>query len=161
MIVVKPQSLITEYITCFSGIPAATLDPVTMTLSDVQTRIFTRWASTSQAGTDMAYTRVARDHGCGGHNPEDDSCACIYLLKAEIKNRPRFGGFWADYEPIMARIAQSRVKWARTVIVYPGSPGAWDGTSATAPAMTVACANNAEVLDRVLGTPSRHELIFG
>ncbi|KAH8977723.1 hypothetical protein EDB92DRAFT_2108477 [Lactarius akahatsu] len=72
-----------------------------------------------------------------------------------------FGGFWADYEPIMARIAQSRIKWARTVIIYPGSPGAWHGTSATAPAVIVACANNAEVLDRLLGALSRHELILG
>ncbi|KAH8984874.1 hypothetical protein EDB86DRAFT_3084108 [Lactarius hatsudake] len=60
---------------------------------------------------------------------------------------PRFGWFWADDEPIMARIAQSRVKWARTDIVYTGSPGS---TLATTPAMTVACANNAEVLDRLL-----------
>ncbi|KAH8989798.1 hypothetical protein EDB86DRAFT_3195286 [Lactarius hatsudake] len=75
--------------------------------------------------------------------------ACIYLLKAEIKNRPRFGGFWADYEPIMARIAQSRAAPAP------------DGTSATAPAMTAACANNAEDLDRLLGAPSHHEFIFG
>ncbi|KAH9177999.1 hypothetical protein EDB89DRAFT_1296406 [Lactarius sanguifluus] len=36
MIVVKPPSPITDYLTCF---PAAALDPVTMTLSDVQTHL--------------------------------------------------------------------------------------------------------------------------
>ncbi|KAH9031827.1 hypothetical protein EDB84DRAFT_1578712 [Lactarius hengduanensis] len=59
------------------------------------------------------------------------------------------------------RIAQSRVKRARTVIVNSGSPGAWHGTSATASATTVACANDAEVFDRLLGAPGCHELIYG
>ncbi|KAH9037467.1 hypothetical protein EDB85DRAFT_1936257 [Lactarius pseudohatsudake] len=200
MIVVKPPSPITDYLTCFSGIPAAALDPVIMTLSDVQTHLHAlvnssiillgRLPESDLHGLQLSYLRCIgiailfyhprgrplkpgltrellgrniQDHGCGGHNPEEDSCAsaCIDLLKVEIENRPRFGGFWADYEPIIARIAQSRVKWARTVIFYLGSLGAWDGTSATAPAMTVACANNAEVLNRLLGAPSCHELVFG
>ncbi|KAH9010510.1 hypothetical protein EDB85DRAFT_2050136 [Lactarius pseudohatsudake] len=182
MIVVEPPSPITDYLTCSSGIPAAALDPVTMTLSNVQMHLhalinsstillgrllesdpynFRTYPGLAWLITREWLSRNIQYHGCGGHNPEEDACACVDLLKAEIKNRPRFGGFWADYEPIMARITQSRVQWARTVIVYPGSLGAWDGTSATAPAMTVACADNAEVLDRLLGPPSRHELIFG
>ncbi|KAH9013723.1 hypothetical protein EDB84DRAFT_882941 [Lactarius hengduanensis] len=101
-----------------------------------------------------------------GHNPEEDARACIDLVKAEIKNRLRFGGeFWTGHEPILARTARSHSRNRGlnegAVIVDSYSPSAWHGTSSTAPAMTVACANSAEVLDGLLGAPSCHELIFG
>ncbi|KAH9030453.1 hypothetical protein EDB84DRAFT_1439097 [Lactarius hengduanensis] len=163
MIVVKPPSPITDYLT---WIPAAALDPVIMTLSDVQTHLHAlvnscwavcsnqiymaynfrtyvasalRYSSTTQRGRPLkpGLTRESL-----GRNIQDHG---LWRAQSRRGLMCQFGGFWADYEPIMARIAQSRVKWARTVIVYPGSPGAWDGTSATAPAMTVACANNAEM----------------
>ncbi|KAH9061901.1 hypothetical protein EDB87DRAFT_385114 [Lactarius vividus] len=51
-----------------------------------------------------------QDHRCGGHNPEEDSCVCIDLLKADIKKWPRFGRFCVDHEWIIAHIVQSRVK---------------------------------------------------
>ena len=49
----------------------------------------------------------------------------------------------------------------RTAIVDHGNPGAWHGTSATAPATTVACANDAEVLEGLLGALDSHEFVFG
>ncbi|KAH9047736.1 hypothetical protein EDB84DRAFT_1459772 [Lactarius hengduanensis] len=41
-------------------------------------------------------------------------------------------------------------------IVDHGNPGAWHGTSMTVPATTVACANDAEVLDG-MGALDSHE----
>ena len=81
---------------------------------------------------------------------------------------PGYGEFRADFEPILARIARSHSRNrgsngapTRTAIVDHGNPGAWHGTSATAPATTVACANDAEVLDGLLGALDSHEFVFG
>ncbi len=73
-----------------------------------------------------------------------------------------------DYEPILARIARSHW-WTRgrngarmcTAIVDHGNPSAWHGTSATAPTTSVACANDAEVPDRLLGALDAHDFVFG
>jgi len=48
-----------------------------------------------------------------------------------------------------------------TTIVDHGYLSAWHGTSATAPSTTVACANDAEVLDGLLGALDAHEFVFG
>ena len=66
---------------------------------------------------------------------------------------PGYGEFMTDYEPIPARIA-------RTVIVDHSNPGAWHGTSASAPATTVPCTTDAEVLDGILGALNTHEFVF-
>lgn len=81
---------------------------------------------------------------------------------------PGYGEFRADYEPILARIARSQSHTrsggdsggARAVIVDHGNPGAWHGASASAPATTVACTNDAEVLEGVLGALDSHEFVF-
>ena len=49
---------------------------------------------------------------------------------------------------------------ARMAIIDQGNPGAWHGTSATAPATTVACTSDAEVLDGLMGALDSHEFIF-
>jgi RNA exonuclease 1 len=72
----------------------------------------------------------------------------------------------ADYEPILARIARSNScnrasNGARMAIVDHGNPGAWHGTSVTAPATTVGCANDADVLQGLLGALDSHEFVFG
>jgi RNA exonuclease 1 len=131
--------------------------------------------------------RIIQDRGPGGHNPEEDARACMDLLKAKIKNGafltclscrdrvdeftglgPGYGEFRADFEPILARIARSRSRnrasnggHTRTAIVDHGNPGAWHGTSATAPVTTVSCANDTEVLDGLIGALDSHEFIFG
>ncbi|KAF8259560.1 hypothetical protein EI94DRAFT_1707014 [Lactarius quietus] len=48
----------------------------------------------------------------------------------------------------------------RAAIVDPNNPGAWNGTLATAPATTVSCTNDAEVLDRLAGALDLREFIF-
>ena len=75
--------------------------------------------------------------------------------------------FRTDYEPILARIARSYLRrhgpnseGARMAIVDHGNPGAWHGTSASAPAMTAPCMNDAEALDGMLGALDAHEFVF-
>ncbi|KAN0141439.1 hypothetical protein V8E53_000684 [Lactarius tabidus] len=205
---VKPPSPITCYLTRLSGITAAALDPVTMTLADVGAHLRTLIApSTILLGhalesdlnalklshahcidtalifhhprgrplkPELAWLRRTwlgrriQDRGPGGHNPEEDARACMDLLKAKIKNGPGYGEFRADFEPILARIARSHSRnrgsngrRTRTAIVDHGNPGAWHGASATAPAPTVACANDAEVLNGLVGALDSHEFILG
>src|SRR6266404_1572203 len=78
---------------------------------------------------------------------------------------PGYGEFRVDYEPILARIAGSKSHshsggGARTAIVDHGNPDAWRGTSASAPATTVACTSDAEVLKGVLDSLDSHESVF-
>ncbi|KAI9445651.1 hypothetical protein BJY52DRAFT_1194220 [Lactarius psammicola] len=77
--------------------------------------------------------------------------------KVKVKNGPGYGEFRADYELVLVRVAHShsRTRGSNgacicTAIVNHGNPGAWHGTSATAPATTVAYVNDAEVLDVLL-----------
>ncbi|KAH9965648.1 hypothetical protein BJV74DRAFT_869879 [Russula compacta] len=108
--------------------------------------------------------RTIQDRGPGGHDPEEDAQACVDLLKAKIINGPGYGEFRTDYEPILARVARSlrgpNGSGARAAIVDHGNPGAWHGTSATAPATTVACTNDTEVLDGLLGVLDTHDFVF-
>ena len=78
---------------------------------------------------------------------------------------PGYGEFRTDYEPILARIARARGRGldgggARAAIVDHGNPGAWHGTSASAPATTVPCTTDAEVLDGILSVLDTHEFVF-
>ncbi|KAI0247771.1 hypothetical protein BJV78DRAFT_1285278 [Lactifluus subvellereus] len=78
-----------------------------------------------------------------------------------------YGEFRTDYKPILVRIPRSHSRrygpngeGARTAIVDHGNPGAWHGTSTSAPATTVPCTNDTEVLDGVLGVLDAHEFVF-
>ncbi|KAI0293180.1 hypothetical protein B0F90DRAFT_1670908 [Multifurca ochricompacta] len=111
--------------------------------------------------------RTIQDRGPGGHDPEEDARACVDLLKAKLKNGPGYGEFRTDYEPIIARITRSHSRLrgpggggARVAIVDHGNPGVWHGTSAAAPATTVSCTNDAEVVDGVLRVLDAHEFVF-
>ena len=87
------------------------------------------------------------------------------LIDDTAASGPGYGEFRTDYEPILARIARARCCGpnggsARAVIVDHGNPGAWHGTSASAPATTVPCTTDAEVLDGILGALDTHEFVF-
>ena len=56
--------------------------------------------------------------------------------------------------------APARRDSARTAIFYYGSPDAWHDTSASVLATTIACKNNAEVPDGVLGALDTHEFVY-
>ena len=95
-----------------------------------------------------------------------------WLQRQKVDQRltlgPGYGEFRADYEPILARIARSQSHTrsggagggARAAIVDHGNPGAWHGTSASAPATTVPCTNDAEVIEGVVGALDSHEFVF-
>ncbi|KAI0249684.1 hypothetical protein BJV78DRAFT_1394638 [Lactifluus subvellereus] len=114
--------------------------------------------------------RTIQDRGPGGYDPKEDACASIDLHKAKIKNGPGYGEYRMDYEAIFARIARSHsrrhgpngegARTGGTAIVDHGNPGAWHGTSASAPATIVLCTNDMEVLDGVLDVLDRHEFVF-
>lgn len=142
----------------------------------------------AQAGASLAYAQVARPHhtrsrarraqsrgGCAGlcgfiKSEDKKWCAALTsrLPDREINDfavsGPGYGEFRTDYEPILARVARSlhgpNGSAARAAIVDHGNPGAWHGTSATAPATTVACTNDAEVLDGLLGVLDTHDFVF-
>ena len=87
------------------------------------------------------------------------------LIDSPAASGPGYSEFRTDYEPILARIACARCCGpnggsARVVIVDHGNPGAWHGTSASAPATTVPCTTDAEVLDGILGALNTHEFVF-
>ena len=79
--------------------------------------------------------------------------------------RAGYGEFRTDYEPILACIMLARCCGPNggstcTVIVDHGNPGAWHSTSASAPATTVPCTTDMEVLDGILGALDTHEFVF-
>ncbi len=78
---------------------------------------------------------------------------------------PGYSEFRTDYEPILrashpleAKV-QMETAHARQSFTTAG-PGAWHGTSASVPATTVVCTNNAEVPDGVLGALDTHEFVY-
>ncbi|KAH8984877.1 hypothetical protein EDB86DRAFT_3084111 [Lactarius hatsudake] len=114
---VKPPRPITDYLTCFSGITAAFLDPVTMTLPDMQTHLCAFINSSTMtvrsnricnpsnfrtyltsalrySSTTRALGHPMQDRGPGGYDFEEDAHACVVLLKAKIKNRPEFEAYY-------------------------------------------------------------------
>ena len=87
------------------------------------------------------------------------------LIDDRAASGPGYGEFRTDYEPILARIARARCRGpnggsARAAIVDHGNPGAWHGTSASAPATTVPCTTDAEVVDGIIGALDTHEFVF-
>ncbi|KAH9061898.1 hypothetical protein EDB87DRAFT_1540806, partial [Lactarius vividus] len=109
---VKLPRPITDYLTCFSAIPAATLDPVIMTLPYLQACLHTlinssitllgRSLESDLHPRQLSYLRCIStailshhphgrplkprlDRGLGGYDPEKDARACGNLLKAGIQ----------------------------------------------------------------------------
>jgi hypothetical protein len=79
--------------------------------------------------------------------------------------RPMYGEFLAYNRayplPQLTPPIVSRMMLAPMAIVDHNNPGAWHGTSETAPVTTVACASDAEVCDGLLGALDSHEFVFG
>ncbi|KAH9011778.1 hypothetical protein EDB84DRAFT_1646685, partial [Lactarius hengduanensis] len=110
-----------------------------------------------------------QDRGPGGYDFEEDAHACVDLLKTKIKNNHLYNNMSRSSSRrimILECIARSPRALAgqngvRTAIGNPGNPVALHGTSATPPATTVACANDVEIVDELLGALDSHEFVFG
>ncbi|KAH9022196.1 hypothetical protein EDB85DRAFT_1895320 [Lactarius pseudohatsudake] len=76
-----------------------------------------------------------KDRGPGGHNPKEDA-------------------------PDPCAHRGSNGICTRTALLYHGNLGAWHVSSATPPATTVACTNDADVLDGLLGALNSHEFVL-
>ena len=80
---------------------------------------------------------------------------------------PGTRGSRPDFKPMLARSArplspdrESNGAPMRMAIAEHGNPGACRGTFAIVPATTVACANDAAVVDGLLGALDSHEFVF-
>ncbi|KAN0141690.1 hypothetical protein V8E53_000152 [Lactarius tabidus] len=178
---VKPPSSVTDYLTRFSGITAAAL---ARTLADIQTHLRTLiLPSTILVGRSLESesnavkfhlrcidTALIFHHPCG--RPLKPGLARLtrkWLGRiiqdcGPSRHHPKkdLQKFQADFELKSAfALAQSwveRLTHGRRSSTME-TPGAWNGTSATAPA-TIACTNGAEVLDGMIGALVSLELIF-
>lgn len=123
--------------------------------------------------------------GLGGHDPEEDARAYIYRLRAKIMNNVHtlvrtaatkltfMASYGLGYEEVRVYSMPARI--ARSHSRNPGQQAyAHARLSATKPTLapsmiirrlrpptTVACANDAEVLDRLLGSLNSHKIEFG
>ncbi|KAH9025150.1 ribonuclease H-like protein [Lactarius hengduanensis] len=119
--------------------------------------------------------RTIQDRGPGGHNPEEDARACLDLLKAKIKNVTIFPAkglgsgssgqimsrFWrasrVRTRAAAGRMARARARRLSTTAIP--APGTVDRR--LRPPRLSPCANDAEVLDGLVGALDSHEFIFG
>lgn len=101
--------------------------------------------------------RAIQTLGDGGHDPEEDSRACIELLQKKITEGPSFGEFKVDYESIFERMkratrragvpGQGAGDAVRSVVVDWGNPAAMHGNKATS---AIGCESDEQVFTNVL-----------
>ncbi|KAI0249691.1 hypothetical protein BJV78DRAFT_1283805 [Lactifluus subvellereus] len=148
---VKPPSPITDYLIRFSGITAAALAPITTTLADVQAHLAKIITPSTillghSLGSDLRVLQLAHpqciDTVLIFHRPRERLLepGLVWFTRKwlghTIQDRPEYGDFRTDYEPILARIVRSHSRRhgpngevARTAIVDHGNPGAWHGVT--------------------------------
>jgi RNA exonuclease 1 len=108
-----------------------------------------------------------QNRGEGGHDPEEDSRACIDLMKLKVKNGPGYGLFMTDVENILERMGRGECRMShsvgpgttmRTAVVDYGNPSTWLGSKATS---TVACSSDQDVVQGVRDLIDNHHFVFG
>jgi RNA exonuclease 1 len=104
-----------------------------------------------------------QDRGEGGHDPEEDSRACIDLMRLKVQNGPGYGHFMVDMENVLERMGRAggmgggRLN-VRTAVVDYGNPSTWLGSKATS---TAACVCDQDVVKGVEDLIGSHQFVFG
>ena len=113
-----------------------------------------KWLMKKWVGKDI------QDRGEGGHDPEEDSRACIDLMRLKVENGPGYGHFMVDMENILERMcrASGGKPSIRTAVVDYGTPSTWLGNKATS---TVACVCDQDVVKGVEELIGSHQFVFG
>lgn len=107
--------------------------------------------------------REIQTRGEGGHDPEEDSRACLELLKKKIEGGPGFGEFKVDFESIFERMARSTRRAGggagsiRSAVVDHGNPAVMHGSKAST---AVGCSSDEEVVKQLLDIVPSHHFAF-
>jgi RNA exonuclease 1 len=104
-----------------------------------------------------------QDRGEGGHDPEEDSRACIDLMRLKVQNGPGYGHFMVDMENVLERMGRAGGMGSgrlnvRTAVVDYGNPSTWLGSKATS---AVACLCDQDVVKGVEDLIGSHQFVFG
>jgi len=108
--------------------------------------------------------REIQTRGEGGHDPEEDSRACVDLLKKKIEFGPGFGEFKTDMESIFERMQRSTRRSGgprgsiKSAVVDHGNPSVMHGSKAST---SIGCTNDDEVLEKLLDVIPSHHFTFG
>ncbi|KAH9015401.1 hypothetical protein EDB85DRAFT_2156723 [Lactarius pseudohatsudake] len=151
---VKPPSPIIDYLTRLFTHAASTLllfhHPCSRPLNLGLASLTRNW-----------HGRIIQDRRPGRNDPDEDArfVHTSTPLCNGSNDRSVLRSVWGVPDrlwPIRVHTRGPNDARTRTAIVDHGNPGAWHGTSVTAPATIVACANDAEVLDG-MGALDSHE----
>ena len=109
--------------------------------------------------------RKIQTRGEGGHDPEEDACACLDLLKKKLEEGPGFGEFKTDYESIFERMGRATwrggggvTRGIKSAVVDHGNPGVMHGSKADT---ALGCKTDDEVLEGLLNVIPSHQFAFG
>jgi RNA exonuclease 1 len=99
-----------------------------------------------------------------GHDPEEDACACLDLLKKKLEEGPGFGEFKTDQESIFERFGRASRKHGsgagggvRSAVMDYGNPVQMHGNKATT---ALACKTDEEIVEGLLGVVRSHDFVF-
>ncbi|KAH6885651.1 hypothetical protein BKA70DRAFT_1123873, partial [Coprinopsis sp. MPI-PUGE-AT-0042] len=118
--------------------------------------------------TEESCNREIQARGEGGHDPEENACACLDLVKKRLEEGPGFGQFKTDQESNFGRMGRAQKRGGagggggggviRSAVVDYGHPGNMHGSKATG---AVGCKSDEEVAGGVVGAIGSHDFVFG